>query len=239
MECRRCGATLERPGDYCLRCHTANADATVLEIGADRAVVTPIVDDVALEPTVVTTVPETAPRARSAERRNFAGRLVDELLRRRPEAVYAAGDRSVIRRVREQVPAAFYRVDGNDPVAGVLDSGSSSSLEVVDRDPSAKIGGRHSTLIGGRRGMAAIRLVAAHPNVKKVVPGPIDAGGAGSRSGLRAKVTRSDANGNLRLLLRDGASVQENRLVTTAAHRRDGERVRAALNEALDDEGFR
>jgi hypothetical protein len=69
--------------------------------------------------------------------------------------------------------------------------------------------------------------------VKKIIPGPIDAGGTGSQSGLRAKATRADGNGNVRLLLRDGSSVQENRVVTTAMNRETGERVREDLNEAL------
>jgi hypothetical protein len=37
----------------------------------------------------------------------------------------------------------------------------------------------------------------------------------------------------VRLLVRDGSSVQENRVVTTAAERELGERVRADLNSAL------
>jgi hypothetical protein len=78
-----------------------------------------------------------------------------------------------------------------------------------------------------------VGTVAEHPHVKKVIPGPIDASGRGSRTGLRAKVTRADDNGNVRLLLRDGSSVQENRVVTTAMDRETGERVREDLNGAL------
>jgi hypothetical protein len=48
-------------------------------------------------------------------------------------------------------------------------------------------------------------------------------------------VTRADEHGNVRLLLRDGSSVQENRVVTTAGDRDTGERVRDALNEALTE----
>jgi hypothetical protein len=81
--------------------------------------------------------------------------------------------------------------------------------------------------------MRAIQTVGEHPHVKKIIPGPIDAGGSGSRSGVRAKATRADENGNVRLLIRDGSSVQENRVVTTASDRELGEHVRADLNEAL------
>jgi hypothetical protein len=74
--------------------------------------------------------------------------------------------------------------------------------------------------------------------VKKIVPGPIDAGGSGSRTGVRAKATRADENGNVRLLLRDGSSVQENRVVTTARDRELGEHVRDDINQALGEAGL-
>ncbi len=86
--------------------------------------------------------------------------------------------------------------------------------------------------------MRAIHAVADHPHVKKVIPGPIDAGGTGSQSGLRAKVTRADDGGNVRMLIRDGSSVQENRVVTTARDREMGERIREDLNDVLADSEF-
>jgi hypothetical protein len=39
--------------------------------------------------------------------------------------------------------------------------------------------------------------------------------------------------------VRDGSSVQENRIVTTAGERELGERIRADLNEALAEAGLR
>jgi hypothetical protein len=75
--------------------------------------------------------------------------------------------------------------------------------------------------------------------VKKLIPGPIEAGGGGSRGGVRAKATRAGESGNVRLLIRDGSSVQENRVVTTAMNRETGERVREDLNEALAEEGYK
>jgi hypothetical protein len=97
----------------------------------------------------------------------------------------------------------------------------------------SKLGGTHSTLIGGRDGRAILEAVAAHPHVKKIIPGPIDASGASARGGVRGKATRADATGNVRLLVRDGSSVQENRVVTTAGDREMGETVRADLNAAI------
>ena len=247
MNCRRCESPLEKPGDYCLTCNTANCDAVVVEFQRDRATLTMLDEDEVVGETTVTTLPEPDEERGSVELRNFAGRVADEIQRKRPETVYAAARRDesggpqgtqydardALRETKAQLHYEFYRVTGDDVVGSVLDRRGERSLEVVDTPPREKIGGTHSTLIGGRTGRKAIALVADHPHVKKIIPGPIDAGGMGSRTSLRAKVTRADDNGNVRLLLRDGSSVQENRVVTTAMDRETGEWVRDDLNEAL------
>jgi len=235
MDCRHCASPLERPGDYCLVCRTANADAVVLELDRDRATLTMLDDEEVVGETHVTTTPEDGGEAGVVELRNFAGRVADEVRRKRPEEVYAAGERDVLRAARDQLRHSFYRVgdDGDDPVEAVLARRGDRALEVVEASPAEKLGGSHSTLIGNRAGRKAIKTVAGHPHVKKIIPGPIDAGGSGSRTGVRAKATRADENGNIRMLLRDGSSVQENRVVTTAMDRELGERVRADLNDAL------
>ncbi|MDS0293655.1 DUF2103 domain-containing protein [Halogeometricum luteum] len=236
MDCGRCGTPLEKPGDYCLTCNTANCDTVVAVLDRDRATLTMLDDEEVVATTTVTTIPEDGEEERVVELRNFAGLVADEIRRKRPEEVYAAGDRDVLRETRAQVHHEFYRVAGEDPVERVLERRGERSLEVVETPPREKLGGSHSTLIGGREGRRAIGVVADHPHVKKVIPGPIDAGGMGSQKGLRAKVTRADANGNVRLLLRDGSSVQENRIVTTAMDKETGEFVREDLNEALREE---
>ncbi|SEK36265.1 DUF2103 domain-containing protein [Haloferax larsenii] len=233
MHCRRCGTPLAKPGDYCLTCNTANCDAVVAVFEADRATLTYLDEDDVVGETTVTTIPESGDETKVVQLRNFAGLVADEIRRKRPETVYAAGERDPLRETRAQLHYEFYRVADNDPVAAVLDRRGERALEVVDIPPAEKIGGSHTTLIGDRKGRRAIGVVAGHPHVKKVIPGPIDAGGKGSQSGLRAKVTRADTNGNVRLLLRDGSSVQENRIVTTAMNRETGERVRDDLNDAL------
>jgi len=235
MECRRCGSPLDRPGDYCLVCRSGNAEAVVLELDRDRARVSTVVDDEVVGAREITTTPEDGGEAGVVELRNFAGLVADEVRRKRPEEVYAAGDREVVRAVRDQLHYEFYRIEDDDPVAAAIDRRGEAPLGVVDRPPSEKIGGSHSTLVGGREGQRVVYTVAGHPHVKKVIPGPIDAGGSGSRSGVRAKATRAGADGNVRLLLRDGSSVQENRVVTTADDRDRGELVRADLNEALQE----
>ncbi|RQG87069.1 metal-binding protein [Natrarchaeobius halalkaliphilus] len=249
MECRHCGSPLEKPGDFCLVCRESNTGAIVLEAARDRATMTILAradgdderptDDTQIRgTTTITTTPERGENE-PVELRNFAGLIGDEIRRKRPEEVYAGGVRSVIRAVRADIHYPCYRVDDEDPVAAVLERRGNRALDVVETPPAEKIGGSHTTLIGGRTGMRAIHAVADHPHVKKVIPGPIDAGGTGSRSGLRAKVTRADGGGNVRMLLRDGSSVQENRIVTTARDREMGERIRDDLNDVLSDEEFR
>ncbi|MDG5817512.1 DUF2103 domain-containing protein [Natronococcus sp. A-GB7] len=243
MECRHCGSALEKPGDFCLVCRAENTEAIVLEATRERATLTMLAgedaDDPIIAETTVTTTPEDGENE-VVELRNFAGLLADEIRRKRPEEVYASGSREVIRAVRREVHYPFYRVDGDadDPVEATLERRGNRALEVVETPPAEKIGGSHSTLIGGRTGMRAIQTVAGHPHVKKVIPGPIDAGGKGSQSGLRAKVTRADDGGNVRMLIRDGSSVQENRVVTTAPNRELGERIRDDLNDVLADSEF-
>ncbi len=231
MECNRCASPLERPGDYCLVCHTANADTVVIEADRERSTVTIVDGERTVGARTVTTRPETGENER-AELRNYAGRIADEVRRKRPEEVYATGDRTVVRAVRAQLHYPLYRVPGEDPVEHATGS-DEAALEVVEASVAEKLGGTHSTLIGGRDGQAALEAVAEHPHVKKIIPGPIDAGGSGSQTGVRAKATRADNTGNVRLILRDGSSVQENRVVTTAGDRERGERVRADLNDAL------
>ena len=235
MECRRCATPLEKPGDYCLVCDTANCDAAIAACERDHATLTFLLEDDVVGRTDIATIPEDGDEAGVVELRNFAGRVADEIRRKRPEAVFVAGDHDVIRAVRGDLRYEVFRVPDDDPVGAVLERRGDRELDVVEKPAREKVGGTHSTLIGNRDGQLAIHTAADHPNVKKVIPGPIDAGGSGSRTGVRAKVTRADDNGNLRLLVRDGSSVQENRVVTTAKDRDTGERVRTDLNDALVD----
>lgn len=237
MECRQCASELERPGDYCLVCRTPNADAVVLDLDRERAAVSTLLEEEVVGTRTVTTTPEDGEEAEVVELRNFAGMVADEVRRKRPETVYVAGDRDVVRAVRAELHHEFYRVPDDDPVEAAIERRDGKPLEVVDAAPAEKLGGSHSTLIGGRDGKHAVETVADHPHVKKLIPGPIT-NGSTSQGGLRAKATRAGDGGNVRLLLREGASVQENRVVTTAQDREMGERVRADLNEALADEGL-
>ncbi len=239
MECRQCASPLDRPGDYCLVCRTPNADTLVLELGRERATVTAAHDGTVVSARTITTTAETDEEQVTSELRSFAGQIADEIRRKRPEEVYATGDREVLRAVRAQVHYSFYRIEAENPIEHALERQGEDELEIVEASVAEKLGGTHSTLIGGRTGRKALEVVAEHPHVKKIIPGPIDASGSSSDGGLRAKVTRADHTGNVRLLVRDGSSVQENRVVTTADDRTMGERVRDDINQALVESEFK
>jgi len=98
-----------------------------------------------------------------------------------------------------------------------------------------KMGGTHTTIIGGREGRSIIHLVAAYPKVKKVIPGIIQVKGIAGGC-FRAKVLRSDSRGNLRLLFSHGSSVQEIRLVTTGATAEEGDFISDDLNRLIQAE---
>lgn len=232
--CGECGDPLSAPGDYCLVCRSRNADGVVVEVGTERATLTILDGERVLGETVVTTTPEPDPERVRTQRRNFAGRIADEIRRRRPDAVFMAGDRDHLGDVRSRLRYDCYRVEGDDPVAAAIERRGERDLDVVEAPPEEKLRGSHSTIVGGRTGRRAALTVAGHPHVKAIIPGPIEAGGRSGR-GATAKVTRADEGGNLRLLLRDGSTVQEVRVVTTAMGRDLGERVRADLNERLTD----
>lgn len=239
MECRCCATPLERPGDYCLVCRSANTDTAVVDCERERATVTCLLEETVVAERTVTTKLETDERWAPAELRNFAGRIADEVRRKRPEEVYATGHRDVLQAIRADLHYPFYRVADDDPVEAVVRKRGDPALEVVEASVEEKLGGSHSTVIGDRAGRRALQTVAGHPHVKKIIPGPIDAGGASSPTGVRAKATRADEHGNVRLLLRDGSSVQENRVVTTAGDRELGEHVRDDLNDALAEAELR
>jgi hypothetical protein len=95
-----------------------------------------------------------------------------------------------------------------------------------------KLGGAHTTIIGGRAGKKLVKLVSQHPEIKKVIPSVISVKGIAGGS-LTGKILRADSRGNLRLLISEGRSFQEIRLVTTVGTAEEGDRIMNELNEIL------
>jgi hypothetical protein len=104
------------------------------------------------------------------------------------------------------------------------------------RKPGCKLGGSHTTIIGGRGGKKVVSLVSQHPSVKKIIPSVIAVKGKGNSGGkLTARAQRPDDRGNIRLLLSRGTSFQELRIVTNVGSFEEGEHVMKELNSLLSD----
>lgn len=104
--------------------------------------------------------------------------------------------------------------------------------ENAQKSSKNKLGGAHTTIIGGRAGKKLIKLVSQHPEIKRVIPSVISVKGIAGGS-LTGKVLRADSRGNLRLLISEGRSFQEVRLVTTVGTAEEGDRIMNELNEIL------
>jgi hypothetical protein len=114
----------------------------------------------------------------------------------------------------------------------IMAENKSNLQEDAQNSSKNKLGGVHSTIIGGRAGKKLVKLVSQHPEVKKVIPSVISVKGIAGGS-LTGKVLRADARGNLRLLVSEGRSFQEIRLVTTVGTAEEGDRIMNELNEIL------
>ena len=95
---------------------------------------------------------------------------------------------------------------------------------------SDKLGGAHTTIIGGRTGRKAAEIVAWHPMVKRIIPSGISVNGAAGGGKTKAKVLRSDARGNLRLLISSGTVS-----TGTAHHNNRGGLSGRGIAEARED----
>lgn len=97
-----------------------------------------------------------------------------------------------------------------------------------------KLGGSHTTIIGGRQGIKATGIVAKHPKVKKVAPSVIKTKQRASR-GFSAKIQRPDSRGNLRLLIVEGTSFQEIRIITKISTVEEGNLLADELNKMIEE----
>jgi len=114
----------------------------------------------------------------------------------------------------------------------IMTENNSNLQENAQNSSKSKLGGVHTTIIGGRAGKKLVKLVSQHPEVKKVIPSVISVKGIAGGN-LTGKVLRADARGNVRLLLSEGRSFQEVRLVTTVGTAEEGDRIMNELNEIL------
>jgi hypothetical protein len=86
----------------------------------------------------------------------------------------------------------------------------------------SKIGGKHSTIIGGRKSLILLSRIALNLNVKKIVPGMILAKKEPVGKGMRLKIAEVNKNGNIKLILSEGSLIQEIYIVTKASNYKEG-----------------
>ncbi len=106
-------------------------------------------------------------------------------------------------------------------------------LVTVNIPPMEKLGGKHTTIIGGRRGLELILEIAKIPYVKKIIPGRIHAKGSKGGGGVRIKVSRVDDYGNIKLILSEGCTNQDIYVVTTASTYDEGLKVVEMIKEKV------
>lgn len=220
MKCGVCKKKLEQPGDYCLECDTRNCESVYVKTKDKSAEVTFLDTNSVHGKTTLNWIENGESKNERVLERNFVGRIVDIVRRKKPEYVYINADSSRIRAFRSHLPNAeiFIFKPESNPIEDIQNHMSTKGLETVEKNPSDKLGGSHTTVIGGRDGESVIMSIASCSFVKKVIPGPID-GGGNSGGGFRSELTRSDSSGNIKVLIKEGGTVQAIRVVTTAQDR--------------------
>lgn len=86
----------------------------------------------------------------------------------------------------------------------------------------SKIGGKHSTILGSKKGLNLLLGITTDSKVKKIILGRTGAKGGSIGKGLRAKVTTVDERGNIKLILSEGSSSQEIYIVTNLSNYEEG-----------------
>ncbi len=235
VKCRNCHSELEHPGDYCLVCGQSNVELLGVYVGEkirlfcfyDR-------EYVGQEIIKVLGSEEEGDRSEQIAYRNTLDLISDAVHRKRPRTVITSGiePQAILRLWDCEV---LYTRDFDTPEEfkmAVEEYLQEKRMEKVDIRPEKKVSGRHYTVIGGRNGQRTLREIGGSPFIKKIVPGPIEVSRK-SHGGFSYKIQKPDARGNLRLRLREGSTVQEIRLVTTAYNENSAQKVVDDLNAKL------
>jgi hypothetical protein len=217
-----------------MQCRTQNCEAVYVEVTGKDAKIIFLGENIVHGNFTISWYNEDDVKFRQKVERNFIGRIVDSIRRRKPDYIYISAEPRRIRVLRSELGEAevFSLKDVKNPVEEIQEHMDIGSLDTIDEKPLNKIGGSHSTVIGGRKGQDTLRKVASSQFVKKVIPGPID-GGGNSRDGFGCKVGRANRTGNLKVILKEGGTVQTIRVVTTASNRSEAEHVEADIQNKL------
>lgn len=234
MRCQICGKELQSPGDYCLACDTANCSAVYVSMGETNAEISVLSDEGVIS-TEKISMKGDSKKYESRLDRNLIGQVTDVVRRKKPDKVYVNQSEWVrnIRSSLSEFDVSVFKSNGSEvDTEDVIEHINAEGLERINKEPEKKVGGSHTTVIGGRNGQNTIHEIASVPYVKKVIPGPIDGGGS-SGNGFRVDSKRVENNGNLRVLIKNGGTIQTVRVVTTASSKSQGEIVKHQLDSVL------
>ncbi len=228
MKCKHCGCELKSPTLFCLFCGNANALGCGVYF-SEKLYLVFVGDRVEVLTFKVYEEEESI--------RNLFEVVAERIHERRVDKVIVSGNnkefvaRMIQRCALSPVDISITDDMEFDEFVKKLEEyfKKSSKIERVSANPEDKIGGSHTTIIGGRAGYELVLKLASSPFVKKVVPGVIENKGT-SQGGVRLKITRCDDRGNLRALLIHGAAVQQIYVITTASNKEKGELVMKELS---------
>ncbi len=234
MKCRNCYAELDEDLDYCLRCNSRNADYSCVYFGKKLHLIF-IGDRIFKMDFKIYEEHESI--------RNLFEVIAEKIHRKRVEEVFICGEsyekiqfaermlrKYALTNLRIYVSEAMEFEEFVENLMKFLKK--RDEIEKVKIPAEKKIGGSHSTIIGGREGRNLVMKIASSEFVKKIVPGVIENSGVATGS-VRIKLTRTDDRGNIRALLIHGGSVQQIHVITTAKNKEEGEFILKNLKNQL------
>lgn len=235
VKCRNCHSELEHPGDYCLICGQSNVDLLGVYVGERIHLFCFYGKEYVGQETLIPMGEGEGDKKDQIAYRNTLELISDSVHRKRPQTVITSGiePQTILKLWDCEV---FYTQDFDSPEEfkqAIEEYLQEKKMLKVDIRPEKKVSGRHYTVIGGRDGQRTLREIGCSPYVKKIVPGPIEVSRKG-HGGFSYKVQKPDTKGNLRVRLREGSTVQEIWLVTTAYDEDSAQKVIEDLKARLE-----
>lgn len=236
MKCRNCESELEHAGDYCMVCNKVNTHLLGVYIDEVAHLFCFYGKEYVGEEIVKLLRFEDGDEIeKQIAYRNSVELISEAIHRKRPKKVIVSGINP--KEILQLWNAEVYYTDEFESAEefkkALKEYLTEREIERVNIKPEKKIGGRHTTVIGGRRGWRVLLEIASSPYVKKIIPCAIEVSKK-SGEGFQYKIQKPDIKGNLRVLLREGSTVQEIRIITTAYDEMTGEKVRKEIKHRIE-----
>lgn len=170
--------------------------------------------------------------------RNLAYQIFERIHSRRPRKVYLnISNKELLRELEYFLFYEYVKLSCSslkeciDKVLRIEMKGK--RLEKINVLPKEKIGGKHTTIIGEKKGLEIILKIASIPYVKKIIPGRIHAKGSKGGGGIRVKISRIDDKGNIKVILSEGQTNQDIYIITTASTFEEGKIIAEYIRKVL------